>query len=100
MGWHSGCTGADGKEVPMKHLSSVIAGALVTAWFAAGVHAQAVLGEPSNEAKPDAKRQGEATDRDREKKGELEFCKNKAQGLDGPDRARFLTDCLRGSGRM
>jgi hypothetical protein len=38
-------------------------------------------------------------EKDREKKGELELCKERAQGLDGPERARFFTDCLRGGGR-
>ena len=57
------------------------------------------LADKPVEAKPEANRQGEAFDRDREKKGELELCKEKAQGLDGPDRARFMTDCLKGPGR-
>ena len=83
----------------MKHLSKPIAALLVTAWLAVGVHAQPVGSEAGTEVKPEANRQGEAADRDREKKGELELCKEKAQGLDGPDRARFMTDCLRGPGR-
>jgi hypothetical protein len=87
------------KEVPMKHLSSAITALLVAASVAVAGHAQPVGSDASSDAKLQSDRRGEAADRDREKKGELELCKEKALGLDGPERARFMTECLRGAGR-
>ena len=81
----------------MKRLSQAIAALLVTALLAGGGLAQ-TAGSDTAGADTRAESRGEAADKDREKKGELELCKEKAQGLDGPERARFFTDCLKGRG--
>ena len=81
----------------MKQLSHAIAALLVTTLLAGGALAQ-TAGTDTTAADPRVDSRGEAADKDREKKGELELCKEKAQGLDGPERARFFTDCLKGRG--
>jgi hypothetical protein len=80
----------------MKHFAKVSA-LLVAALCAAGTpHAQPEKGEASSDTQTKAERSEDAQGKEREKKGELEVCKEKAHGLDGPERARFMTDCLRG----
>jgi hypothetical protein len=85
----------------MKRHSSAIAALLVTALMAGGALAQPAGTDTGGAADKRADRRDEAADKDREKKSEseLELCKAKAQGLDGPERARFFTNCLRGPGR-
>jgi hypothetical protein len=84
----------------MKHLATVSAALLATTWFGAGMaqaHAADSDAARTTETRPDAG--SRANEKDQEKKGELELCKKKAQGLDGPERARFMTDCLSSPGR-
>jgi hypothetical protein len=88
------------KEVQMKHLIAVSAALLVTTLCPAEVaHAQAAQGGAGSAAEAKTDKGGNTTSKERREKGELERCKEKAQGLDGPERARFMTDCLRGPGK-
>src|SRR5262249_45068924 len=84
------------KELPMKHIDLGRAGVIAMTFFVfASIAAQpperdaagsAAKSKSSLSNEADAKR---GSDRD-----ELTVCKEKAQGLAGPQRGRFMTECL------
>ncbi|MGZ8228195.1 MAG: hypothetical protein ACXW2A_00965 [Burkholderiales bacterium] len=73
--------------------AAILAAALIAAGAAGAQTGERNVPESATEQKSD--RSGKADGRDREKKDELEICKEKAHGLSGPERARVMTDCLR-----
>jgi hypothetical protein len=73
--------------------AAILAAALIAGGAAGAQTGERNVPESATEQKSD--RSGEADGKDREKKDDLEICKEKAHGLSGPERARFMTDCLR-----
>jgi hypothetical protein len=84
------------KEVPMNRPSAKTA-AILLGFLLAGAPVAAQPGEREASPPSEQKRERAADESSKreEKKDEIEICKEKAHGLSGPERARFMTECLR-----